>query len=89
MPTVHLRVVGTVQGVYYRATCKEIAEGMNISGHAKNESDGSVSITATGKKPQLDCLIDWCSKGPSAASVSSVTQEWSTDEPEYHGFGIL
>jgi len=88
MPTVRLHIFGTVQGVCYRATCKEIAEGLGLAGHIQNEPDGSVSLLATGKKTYLDTLIVWCKKGPPQATVTSLTAEWHTDEPAYHGFGI-
>ncbi|MEM0438225.1 MAG: acylphosphatase [Candidatus Micrarchaeia archaeon] len=35
---------GRVQGVFYRATVKDIADGMHITGYAKNLRNGSVEI---------------------------------------------
>lgn len=36
--------IGRVQGVFYRATIKDIADGMHITGYAKNLRNGAVEI---------------------------------------------
>jgi acylphosphatase len=39
---IQFKVTGKVQGVCFRSFTAEKAEGLNLTGHVKNESDGSV-----------------------------------------------
>ena len=67
-----IKIYGLVQGIFFRATAKEKADQLEISGFAKNISDGSVYIEAEGKKENLDEFVKWCSIGPSLAQVEKV-----------------
>jgi len=61
-----------VQGVFFRATAKTIADGLAIGGTVKNTNDGNVEIVATGSQEQLNKLIEWCKRGPEKAVVEQV-----------------
>ena len=80
MPTVHLIVSGKVQGVFFRATAKDVADEMGISGWGKNAEDGNVEAMAQGSKEQLQKFIDWCKKGPPKAIVTGVKIAPANDE---------
>ena len=77
MPTIHLLIKGDVQGVFYRATAKKIADGLNLTGWIKNTKDGDVEAIVTGDEAQLQQFINWCKHGPDKAKVEHVivTQE--------------
>ncbi|HXS72590.1 MAG TPA: acylphosphatase [Rhodanobacteraceae bacterium] len=66
---------GRVQGVFFRASAREQALKLGVSGHAKNLSDGSVEVLACGSRDSLDELERWLQRGPSAARVERVTRE--------------
>ena len=70
--TVSILVTGKVQGVYFRQSAKEKAKELGLTGQVKNLPNGSVHITATGTKEQLNQLEDWCRNGPSRAVVSNI-----------------
>ena len=70
--TVHIIVEGKVQGVFYRATTKEMADQIGVKGWVRNRENGSVEIMASGAEAQLQEFIDWCKKGPKRAEVSNV-----------------
>ncbi len=72
MPTIHLLVKGNVQGVFYRATAKKVADKLKLTGWIKNTKEGDVEITATGNEEQLNEFIKWCKKGPEKAQVEDV-----------------
>lgn len=72
MPTIHLIIKGKVQGVFYRATAKKVADEIGVKGWIKNVREGSVDIVATGTKQQLKGFIEWCRRGPSGAIVTDV-----------------
>ena len=64
-----IKVIGKVQGVFFRASAKQEADKLNIHGIVRNENDGSVSIIATGDEENLDRFITWCKQGPPFARV--------------------
>ena len=80
MPTVHLLIKGKVQGVFFRATAKKIADKLNLTGWIKNREDDDVEAMVTGSQQQLEEFINWCRKGPEKAEVEDVivTQEKET-----------
>ena len=79
MPTIHLLIKGTVQGVNYRYSAKEQADRLSINGWVRNTPEGHVEITATGTPSALDRFTTWCRRGPSHATVTAVE---STPLPE-------
>jgi acylphosphatase len=72
MPTVHLLIKGIVQGVFYRASAKDIAEELQLTGWVKNTVEGDVEAVATGTDEQLQQFINWCKQGPPKAVVTDV-----------------
>lgn len=72
----HIIVRGRVQGVFFRASAREVAVRLGLTGWVRNCSDGSVEIHAQGERKSLDTFIKWCGKGPAAASVCDVDIDW-------------
>lgn len=68
-----IRVAGRVQGVFFRASTKDIADQLGVHGRVSNEPDGSVLIEAEGEETAVDQLIEWCRKGPPRARVEALT----------------
>ena len=68
-----IRVKGKVQGVFYRAATKAIADALGICGFVRNEPGGDVYIEAESETHVLDKLVSWCRQGPPAAKVEEVT----------------
>jgi acylphosphatase len=64
-----IHVTGKVQGVFFRASAKEKAEALSITGTAHNNADGSVSIEAEGEDEPLMRFVEWCKKGPPLSRV--------------------
>ena len=88
METVHLVIKGKVQGVFYRASAKDVATELDIKGWVKNMPDGNVEVLASGSKEQLEKLIDWCRSGPRRAVVKEVIIS-SRDDSSLSGFFII
>lgn len=72
MKTIHLLIKGKVQGVFFRATAKKVAEELNIKGWIKNTEDGDVEAIVSGDEKQLEEFIQWCKQGPEKAEVQEV-----------------
>ena len=71
-------VTGKVQGVFFRASTKTIADDMGICGFVRNEPDGNVFIAAEAEPAQLEQFLAWCHQGPRNARVTAVhSQEGS------------
>lgn len=68
-------VSGRVQGVWFRASTRDQALRLGISGHAVNLPDGRVEVLACGTGAAVDALCDWLWVGPPAADVSRVEVE--------------
>jgi acylphosphatase len=67
-----LVVTGRVQGVFYRASMRDQARRLGVSGWARNEPDGSVRAHVEGSGEALAELLHWCADGPPAARVEEV-----------------
>ena len=78
-------VRGLVQGVFFRASTREQALKLGISGYAKNLPDGGVEVLACGPDAALDALQQWLRRGPPSARVESVAREAMPDQA-MHGF---
>lgn len=88
MKHLDITVKGHVQGVFFRATTKAVADQLGVKGTARNEPDGSVFIEAEADQMALDMFLDWCKEGPEHANVISV----ETHEGElknYSNFEVL
>ena len=78
-------VRGRVQGVFFRASTREQAIKLGVSGHAENLPDGNVEVLACGSDEALDALQGWLQLGPPSARVESVVRE-AAPEPAVQGF---
>jgi len=67
--TVHFIVSGRVQGVFFRASCKGVADRYQIKGWVKNLPDGRVEGMATAESARLQMFRDWLKHGPELARV--------------------
>lgn len=85
MPCARFIVTGRVQGVFFRAATRERALQLGVSGHAKNRTDGSVEVVASGSPQALDELDGWLHHGPPAARVGHVRRE-ALPEQTLRGF---
>ncbi len=68
----NITISGLVQGIFFRATAKEQADKLGLTGFAKNMPEGFVYIEAEGEKENLDEFVKWCSIGSSMATVEKV-----------------
>lgn len=69
---VHVFVSGKVQGVWFRASTKRLAERRGLSGWAKNLDDGRVEVLLCGAHDAVEEVVAWLHKGPVRARVEAV-----------------
>ncbi len=71
----HYRVSGRVQGVFFRASTRDSAISIGVTGWVRNTSEGGVELVACGEESQLSQLEEWLQEGPSYAKVHDVQSE--------------
>ncbi len=68
-------VSGRVQGVFFRASTREEARRLGLSGYARNLADGRVEVLACGPRAAVAELRDWLRQGPPLARVEALACE--------------
>jgi acylphosphatase len=88
MKHLDITVKGKVQGVFYRASTKAVADQLGVKGFIKNEPNGDVFIAAEGDKISLEMFMDWCHEGPQDADVTSV-ESHEGELKNYRNFEVV
>ena len=87
--SVRRRVVvhGRVQGVFFRDSVRQRADGRGLAGWVRNRDDGAVEAVFEGDEEAAEDLVRFCESGPSSADVERV--DVSDEEPEgLQGFAV-
>ena len=79
MHTIHLLITGKVQGVFYRASAKDVADRLGLKGWIRNTKEGDVEAVVTGEQNEVMLFARWCRQGPPRADVEDVIV---TEKPE-------
>lgn len=75
------RVSGRVQGVFFRASTRDQAINLGVTGWARNLHDGRVEVLACGEQKDVSALCGWLHRGPPAARVTEVICEPANVKP--------
>ncbi len=70
--SVRLYILGTVQGVFFRAFVKENAERYDVKGFTRNLEDGRVEVFLEGNSEDVNKMIELCKKGPRHSQIKNV-----------------
>jgi acylphosphatase len=65
-------ISGRVQGVFFRDTCRRMAERHGVSGWVRNLPDGSVEAVFEGPAAEVRQLVEWSHHGPRSAAVQDI-----------------
>jgi acylphosphatase len=85
MPELHLKIIGQVQGVGFRYSCKQKADELKLTGWVKNLPDGSVETIACGEEKQLTKYEQWIKVRTGIQHVQSLP---FTDGEVFTGFSV-
>jgi acylphosphatase len=88
MKHINIKVTGKVQGVFFRASTKAVADQMGVKGLVKNEKDGSVYIEAEADATILEMFVEWCNEGPDKSKVENVAVE-DGEFKNYRNFEVV
>jgi acylphosphatase len=73
-------ISGRVQGVFFRDTCRQLAERSGVAGWVRNLPDGRVEAVFEGPDTDVRHLVAWAHSGPRLADVDDVAVQ--TEPPE-------
>lgn len=85
---VHLLIKGRVQGVYYRAFTRDIANQLGLAGWVRNLPGGEVEVLLEGERDHIERAIKHCHSGPPGASVDGIEVIWEDYQGDMRGFQI-
>jgi len=85
---VYILVRGRVQGVFFRATARDIARRLGVKGWVRNRWDGKVEMVLEGEEGAVNKMIDWCHQGPRGALVTGVEVKPEIFKGEFENFTI-
>ncbi len=88
LEAVRFRVTGRVQGVYFRASARQVGEGLGLRGWVRNRGDGAVEGLLQGDGATVAAMLDWCREGPPGAAVERLTCEPVPVDTDLAGFTI-
>lgn len=81
-------VSGRVQGVFFRASTRERAQSLGLTGWARNLPDGRVEVLACGDQATLGQFRAWLREGPPQAQVEDIEEEERPVAEEPAGFDV-
>lgn len=71
---------GRVQGVFFRDSCRQLAQQHSVNGWVRNLADGRVEAVFEGAPTGVERLVEWARHGPPRAVVTDVAVRG--EEPE-------
>ncbi len=84
----HVRISGQVQGVFFRDSTRQRAEGLGLAGWVKNLPDGRVEAVFEGPSERVRQMLRWCEEGPRHASVENVDADFENAGGDLDGFEV-
>jgi acylphosphatase len=87
LTALHIRAIGHVQGVGFRAFVSSTARRLRLSGWVRNCSDGSVEAFAEGDEETLQSFVEILKEGNGYSSVNALTADPAKPR-RYEGFSV-
>jgi len=82
------KIIGRVQGVFFRDSTQRKATGLGLTGTAINLADGSVRVIAQGNELEINELLNWLQIGPEMSVVERVDEVDIGDDLEFNDFTV-
>ncbi len=81
-------VSGLVQGVFFRASTRDIATFCGVNGFVRNLPGGQVEAVLQGEQPEVEKVVAFMREGPPGAVVEKITVDWRDAAEPYQGFHV-
>lgn len=82
-------ISGKVQGVWFRASAKQQADSLGLTGFVHNLIGGEVEAFVQGPADALLAFEDWCRTGPPLARVTHIEIIAQPEDPALVSFSVL
>ncbi|HSA59721.1 MAG TPA: acylphosphatase [bacterium] len=86
---VHVLISGRVQGVCFRMYAEEEAQRRGLTGWVRNLPSGQVEALFEGEKTAVEEIVVWCRRGPPAARVDKIDENWEDFHGSFTDFRIV
>ena len=77
-----------MQGVFFRASTKECADSLGLTGWVRNMPDGRVEAVFEGEEGKVKRVLDLCSASRAAIRVDSKLVRMSEATGEFEEFAV-
>ena len=84
----HAIVHGRVQGVNFRASTRNQAVQLQLTGWVRNKDNGTVELVSEGKRGNSEQFLAYLHEGPQSARVTRVNYTWEAASGEFTSFVI-
>jgi len=81
-------VSGRVQGVYFRASTRDVAIRYGIRGYVRNLPGRQVEAVLQGDQAAVENVIAFLREGPQGAVVTDIAVEWRDATASHEGFHV-
>jgi acylphosphatase len=88
LPEARVIVSGRVQGVFFRASTRDVAVRYFVRGFVRNLPGGQVEAVLQGDRAAVENVIGFLREGPPGAVVTDIAVEWRTPTASYEGFHV-
>ena len=86
--SVHVLIKCRVLGVFFRAETHLMDFLLGMKGWVRNAWGGNVEAVFEAEEEAVKRMIAWCHKGPPAAFVERVEEEWEKYRGEFDTFSV-
>ncbi len=84
----HVVVSGMVQGVFFRASMRDMARFCGVRGFVRNLPGGQVEAVLQGERGEVEKIVAFMREGPPGAVVETISVEWRDPAEPYEGFHV-
>jgi len=85
----HVLYSGSVQGVGFRYTVRQVAQGFEVSGLVRNLLDGRVELVAEGEREELEAFRTAIRDSGLDAHIRDEAVTWLPPQGNLRGFQIV
>jgi acylphosphatase len=84
----HVVVSGRVQGIFFRASTREVANRCGVRGFVRNLPGHKVEAVLQGERALVEKVIAFLREGPPGAVVTDIAVDWRDPAETYEGFHV-
>ena len=84
----HVVVSGRVQGVFFRASTRDVASRCGVRGYVRNLPGRQVEAVLQWERSAVEKVIAFLREGPPGAVVTDIAVDWRDPVEPYEGFHV-